>query len=102
MIDGEPSASELETYREVKEVLASAEGILSELALYKGAGREIREAITTPTDEAVDAAWVVVLPLVVRLKAFYFFSLDIRMCIDCLYYYLIQTYIYIHLQFLCD
>ncbi|CAH1398048.1 unnamed protein product [Nezara viridula] len=76
--NGEPSESELETYQEVKNVLASAEGILSELALYKGAGREIREAITTPTDEAVAAAWVVVLPLVARLKAFYFFSLDIQ------------------------
>lgn len=87
--DGEPSASELETYREVKKVLESAESILNELAIYKGAGREIREAITTPTDDAVAAAWIVVVPLVAKLKAFYLFSLDIRkftncVCIFCL------------------
>lgn len=76
--NGEPSPSELGTYEEVKKVLESADGILTELALYKGAGREIREAITTPTDETIAAAWVVVVPLVTRLKAFYFFSLDIQ------------------------
>ncbi|XP_014248208.1 protein FAM49A isoform X2 [Cimex lectularius] len=76
--NAEPTENERLVYEEVASVLESSEGILTELGLYKGAGREIREAITTPTDQSQSKAWNIVLPLVEKLKRFYFFSLELE------------------------
>uniref|UniRef100_A0A0A9YMC2 Protein FAM49A n=1 Tax=Lygus hesperus TaxID=30085 RepID=A0A0A9YMC2_LYGHE len=76
--NADPSDKERPVYEEVAAVLESSEGILNELSLYKGAGREIREAITTPTDIAQARAWHIVLPLVEKLKRFYYFSLELE------------------------
>lgn len=57
--------------------MLSAETILEELAVYKGAGREIREAIATPNEEFLRRAWLTVVPLVTKLKRFYDFSMEL-------------------------
>ena len=45
---------------------------------FQGAGKEIREAISDPTPEVQERAWVVVLPLVEKLKACYEHSLELE------------------------
>lgn len=46
--------------------------------IFQGAGKEIREAISDPTPEVQERAWVVVLPLVEKLKACYEHSLELE------------------------
>lgn len=58
-------------------MLLSSEAILQELAVYKGAGKEIREAISTPNEECQRKAWISVVPLVTKLKRFYDFSKEL-------------------------
>lgn len=58
-------------------MLLSSEAILQELAVYKGAGKEIREAIATPNEECQRKAWISVVPLVTKLKRFYDFSKEL-------------------------
>lgn len=73
--NAEPSESEEETYYIVQDVLQHSRDILLELQTYKGAGSEIREAIANPRSEARQMkAWEAVLPLVSKLKQFYYFS----------------------------
>ncbi|XP_016092804.1 protein FAM49B-like [Sinocyclocheilus grahami] len=73
--NAQPTEAEQETWDEVDVVLKDALGILDELQEYKGAGQEIREAIQSPNDEALqDQAWAAVVPLVGKLKKFYEFS----------------------------
>ena len=43
-----------------------------------GASKEIREAITNPTPENESKAWEMVMPLVLKLKTFYEFSLKLE------------------------
>ncbi|KAG7269552.1 hypothetical protein CRUP_029821 [Coryphaenoides rupestris] len=70
-----PTEAEREVWLEVDVVLQDARGILDELQAYKGAGKEIREAIQNPNDELLqDHAWAAVVPLVGKLKKFYQFS----------------------------
>ncbi|CAL8313640.1 unnamed protein product [Merluccius merluccius] len=70
-----PTEAEREVWLEVDVVLKDAIGILDELQAYKGAGKEIREAIQNPNDEALqDQSWAAVVPLVGKLKKFYQFS----------------------------
>ncbi|KAK9503035.1 hypothetical protein O3M35_011688 [Rhynocoris fuscipes] len=76
--NAEPTESEREVFDEVEKVLECSESILNEIGIYKGAGREIREAITTPTEQTQTKAWNVVLPLVEKLKNFYIFSLELE------------------------
>lgn len=76
-VDAQPTDGERPVFEEVQRVLRSSEGILEELGVYKGAGREIREAITTPNEECQKKAWRTVVPLVVKLKRFYDFSLKL-------------------------
>lgn len=65
-------------YEKVQKVLRQSESILAELQCYKGAGKEIREAISNPTEEECQIrAWQAVLPLVEKLKRFYFFSVEL-------------------------
>lgn len=42
--------------------------------MYKGAGKEIREAIASPNNDTQSKAWTAVVPLVSKLKNFYQFS----------------------------
>ncbi|XP_039284736.1 CYFIP-related Rac1 interactor B [Nilaparvata lugens] len=76
--NAQPTEGEKDVYEEVEKVMLSAENILEELGMYKGAGREIREAITTPNEDHVRRAWITVLPLVTKLKSFYDFSLELE------------------------
>uniref|UniRef100_T1HVW7 DUF1394 domain-containing protein n=1 Tax=Rhodnius prolixus TaxID=13249 RepID=T1HVW7_RHOPR len=72
--NAEPTECEREVFDEVEKVLECSESILNELGLYKGAGREIREAITTPTEQSQTKAWNIVLPLKVRKYLFVLFT----------------------------
>ncbi|XP_037075851.1 CYFIP-related Rac1 interactor A-like [Pollicipes pollicipes] len=75
--NAEPTESELETWTEVGRVLEESREMLSELQQYKGAAKEIREAIASPSDDSQERAWDAVVPLVLMLKRFYLFSLEI-------------------------
>lgn len=73
--NAQPTDAERETWEQVDVVLKDAKGILDELQAYKGAGKEIREAIQNPNDEALqEEAWQAVVPSVGKLKKFYEFS----------------------------
>jgi len=76
--NAQPTEGEKEVFQEVEGVLEDSDHILAELSVYKGAGREIREAITSPTEKTQQKAWETVLPLVVKLKRFYDFSLELE------------------------
>jgi hypothetical protein len=45
---------------------------------FQGAGKEIREAISDPSPDVQERAWIVVLPLVEKLKACYEHSLELE------------------------
>lgn len=75
--DAQPSENERETFEAVQRVLKNSESILQEIQCYKGAGKEIREAISAPTEEYQRKAYVTVAPLVAKLKRFYEFSLEL-------------------------
>lgn len=68
---------EKSVYEEVQKVLRRSEPILEELQLYKGAAKEVREAISTNTGECQSRAWQALLPLVEKLKRFYLFSVEL-------------------------
>ncbi|KAG5676777.1 hypothetical protein PVAND_006586 [Polypedilum vanderplanki] len=76
--NAQPTNGELEVYKEVNEVLEKSDKILEEIQIYKGAGREIREAISDPSPDAQQRAWQVVLPLVESLKNCYEHSLELE------------------------
>eukprot|EP00731_Ephydatia_muelleri_P035918 Em0179g8a len=81
----EPTASETEVYEKVNTVLSKAHQILQDLKTYKGAGEQIREAISSlvmlcsltqaisspSSQKHQDAAWHAVCSLVVLLRQFY-------------------------------
>jgi len=74
-LDAQPTPSEEQTYREVEAVLKCAQAVLEALLEYKGAGKEIREAIASSgCEEAQQKAAITVLPLVAKLREFYQFS----------------------------
>lgn len=75
--DAQPSDLERETFEAVQRVLKNSESILEEIQCYKGAGKEIREAISAPTEECQRKAYLTVAPLVAKLKKFYEFSLEL-------------------------
>lgn len=75
--DAQPSDIERETFEAVQRVLKNSESILQEIQCYKGAGKEIREAISAPTEEYQRKAYLTVAPLVAKLKRFYEFSLEL-------------------------
>lgn len=63
-----PTDLEKEVYYEVQKVLLASDSILDEIQCYKGAGKEIREAIAEPTPLLQEKALLVVVPLVSKLK----------------------------------
>ncbi|XP_046397170.1 CYFIP-related Rac1 interactor B [Ischnura elegans] len=76
--NAQPTAAERETFLEAQAVLERSESILEEIQGYKGAGKEIREAISSPTDDARRKAWAAVIPLVKKLRRCYEFSMQLE------------------------
>ncbi|XP_053596824.1 CYFIP-related Rac1 interactor B [Microplitis demolitor] len=76
--NAQPSENERDTFEAVQRVLKNSESILEEIQCYKGAGKEIREAISVPTQECQRKAYLTVVPLVAKLKRFYEFSLELE------------------------
>lgn len=73
-----PANEEVQLYQEAEDILIESEGIIKDLIGYKGASKEIREAITKPTPENEATAWTTLMPLVLKLKSFYDFSLKLE------------------------
>jgi len=74
-----PTDSEKEVHTKVAQVLVKAPEILQELRSYKGAGELIREAISNPNNEHHQGmAWKRVCPLVVLLRKFYEYALELE------------------------
>ncbi|XP_053682944.1 CYFIP-related Rac1 interactor B [Sabethes cyaneus] len=73
-----PTDLEREVYEEVDHVLKQSEIVLDEIQCYKGAGKEIREAIADPSPECQEKAWNIVIPLVEKLKRCYEHSLELE------------------------
>ncbi|KAH8296640.1 hypothetical protein KR054_009175 [Drosophila jambulina] len=72
-----PTETEREIYDEVERVLRESEVVLEEIQIYRGAGKEIREAIADPSPEVTSKAWAAVLPLVNKLKRCYEHSMEL-------------------------
>jgi len=72
--NAQPTEEERVLYGEADAILLEATEILKDLTSYKGASKEIREAITNHTAESELQAWTTVLPLVLKLKTFFEFS----------------------------
>lgn len=79
--NAEASDEERSLYEDVAEVLRGSQAVISDLQQYKGAAKEIREAISDPGDDFQRKAWEMVTPLVQKLKHFYLFSNDIEMIV---------------------
>jgi len=70
----QPTEEEKAVYNEAEEFLAESATILAKLRDYRGATKEIREAIGQPTPESESVAWETLLPLVGKLRSFHKFS----------------------------
>ncbi|CAF4925526.1 unnamed protein product [Pieris macdunnoughi] len=73
-----PTDTERDVYEEVQRVLFNSDKILEEIQCYKGAGKEIREAIADPSTITQERAWRAVKPLVDKLLRFYNHSLELQ------------------------
>lgn len=73
-----PSECEQKVFEEVEHVLRQSDQILEEIQCYKGAGKEIREAISNISSEAQEKAWNAVVPLVEKLKRCYDHSAELE------------------------
>lgn len=69
---------EKEVHGNVSAVLNKGPDILERLSTYPGCEEHIRKAITSPSEEAEEAAWAAVLPAVEELKEFYDFSMELE------------------------
>lgn len=74
----QPTVDEVQLYQEAEDVLRKSEEIIRDLQNYKGASKEIREAITKPSLETEFKAWEAIYPLVMKLKTFYDFSIEME------------------------
>ncbi|CAH0398852.1 unnamed protein product [Chilo suppressalis] len=73
-----PTDTERVVFEEVQRVLLDSEKILEEIQCYKGAGREIREAIADPSRISQERASRAVKPLVDKLLRCYNHSLELQ------------------------
>ncbi|XP_077291193.1 CYFIP-related Rac1 interactor B [Arctopsyche grandis] len=73
-----PTETEREVFDEVQRVLLESERVLDLVQCYKGAGKEIREAIAEPTQRTQTRAAQAVAPLVLKLRDCYDHSLQIQ------------------------
>jgi len=69
---------EKKIHGEIHDYLKASEGILEEIASFKGCDDVIRKAITTPGAETDKAAWDAIVPSVDKLKNFYDFSVALE------------------------
>ncbi|XP_031560851.1 protein FAM49B-like [Actinia tenebrosa] len=77
--NAEPTEPEKLVYDIVRGVLDDAPRILELLENYTGASAEIRQAISNPSDEALqEVAWKAVVPLVDQLKQFYEYACELE------------------------
>jgi len=79
--NAKPSPAEVNVFNKVQAVLEESQRILAEISQYKGASKEIREAISNPGEEYQAKAKEAVFPLVVQLKRYHEFSHDIEIVI---------------------
>ncbi|XP_077991184.1 CYFIP-related Rac1 interactor B-like [Glandiceps talaboti] len=77
--NAQPTHPEFEVWQVVNSVLVYSVRILDDLQHYTGAGEEIRDAISNPSnDELQQIAWNAVGPLVARLKKYYDYSFSLE------------------------
>ncbi|XP_065890759.1 CYFIP-related Rac1 interactor B-like [Dysidea avara] len=75
----QPTDAEKAVYEKVAAVLERAPRIIDELGGYTGAGEQIREAISKPSNEDTqEKAWNAVRPLVLQLKTYYEFCTELE------------------------
>lgn len=75
----QPTDGEKKVHARVAEVLVKAPEILADLRSYAGAGEQIRLAISNPSNVGFqDDAWQKVHPLVVRLRRYYDYALELE------------------------
>lgn len=77
-----PTETERDVFEEVQKVLLDSEIILEEIQCYKGAGKEIREAIADPSTISQERAWRAIKPLVEKLQRCYYHSLELQQVRD--------------------
>lgn len=76
--NAQPTDGEKAVFEEVGKVLIRAFEVLDDLQRYRGAGDEIRDAISNPNNEDLqEKAWGAVCPLVVRLRNYYEYSQEV-------------------------
>jgi len=78
------SPNETTVYNEVSAVLDRGPGILEQFHKYKGCSDEIKAAISKPTPSNEQAAWEAVSNVVVNLKKYYDFSMELQGCANSL------------------
>ena len=76
--NAKPTEDEAELYNDAESILARSGSVLADLQSYKGASKEIRQAIMMASPESEAAAWAAVLPLVQKLRSFYLFSKELN------------------------
>lgn len=76
--NAQPTSSEMETFVEVEAVLKKGQEMLKEISQYRGASKEIREAISNPGEDFQEKARDAVFPLVQQLRRYHDFSLEIE------------------------
>ena len=78
----EPTDGEKEVHSQVAACLSQSAELLQQMKNYKGAGEEIKNAISNASNEEFQSmAWAAVSPLVQKLKVFYDFSETLDSCI---------------------
>ncbi|XP_077867928.1 CYFIP-related Rac1 interactor B-like [Saccoglossus kowalevskii] len=76
--NAQPTHPEFEVWQIVNSVLVHSDRVLEDLQKYRGAGEEIRQAISNPShDQLQQIAWNAVVPLVAKLKGYYDYSLNL-------------------------
>jgi len=72
--NAQPIPEEEQLYRYVVELLNRSNAILQSLRQYTGCGELIRKAISSPSPQTEEEAWVALCPSAMKLKKYYEFS----------------------------
>jgi len=75
--NAQPTEGEAGIFHELEGVLQRAQMIINEVSQYPGASKEIKEAISNPVEEYEDKVREALCPLILQLRKFYNFSLEI-------------------------
>lgn len=90
--NAQPTEEEKEVFAIVNKVLTSNVKVLSDLQSYQGAGDEIRDAISNANNEEYqEKAWAAVCPLVVRLRNYYEYSMEVASAVQQLLFIICST-----------